>query len=293
MRNLTVQRHKSFVACLAKLRVYIEDAAVNELTISGVPCRKLGELKNGEAKTFSVGNEAKKIFVIGDIPTKDTCGELYQLPEGEEDIVLSGKCRFTLPRTSAFYFDGVTDEATLQNRKKGSKRMTVVLIIAAIVGGVIGFCSGMGWFEGPAKPKTFRSDGFAITLTDEYKKTTFDGMTAAYDSENAAVLLLKELTAAAESVGVQTAEEYAEMQITYYKLQNPSEIYTKDGLLYYEYEGIGENGKMLRFLCFVFKTNDYYWTVQFTSLASDYADMKDDFFDFAKSIRFSEEINNV
>jgi hypothetical protein len=196
-------------------------------------------------------------------------------------------------RGNMFRFDGVADEATLQNRKSGSKRMTVVLIIAAIVGGVIGFCSGMGWFEGPAKPKTFQSDGFAITLTDEYKKTTFDGMTAAYDSENAAVLLLKELTAAAESVGVQTAEEYAEMQITYYKLQNPSEIYTKDGLLYYEYEGIGENGKMLRFLCFVFKTNDYYWTVQFTSLASDYADMKDDFFDFAKSIRFSEEINNV
>ena len=141
--------------------------------------------------------------------------------------MLSGKCRFTLPRTSAFYFDGVADEETLQNRKKGSKRMTVVLIIAAIAGAVIGFCSGMGWFEGSAKPKTFQIDDLAITLTDEYKETTFDGMTAAYDSEDAAVLLLKELTAAAESVGVQTAEEYAEMQITYHKLKNPSEIYTR------------------------------------------------------------------
>ena len=50
MRNLTIVRRKSFVACLAKMKVYIEDPASNELVINKIPCRKLGELKNGEEK---------------------------------------------------------------------------------------------------------------------------------------------------------------------------------------------------------------------------------------------------
>ena len=47
MMNLTIKRNKSFVGCLAKLKVWIEDEA-GELVIGGVPCRLLGDLKNGE-----------------------------------------------------------------------------------------------------------------------------------------------------------------------------------------------------------------------------------------------------
>ena len=48
MRNLTIHREKTFVGSLVKLKVYIEDTLVNELEINGIPCRKLGDLKNGE-----------------------------------------------------------------------------------------------------------------------------------------------------------------------------------------------------------------------------------------------------
>ena len=44
MRTLTIERKKSFVGCIAALKVYIEDPLAGELTINGVRCRKLGTL---------------------------------------------------------------------------------------------------------------------------------------------------------------------------------------------------------------------------------------------------------
>ena len=46
MRNLTVKREKSFVACLITMRVFAEDREHGETVIDGTPCRRLGELKN-------------------------------------------------------------------------------------------------------------------------------------------------------------------------------------------------------------------------------------------------------
>ena len=75
MRNLTIKRQKSFVACLGKMKVYIEDPMANDLVIKGVYCRKLGDLKNGEEKTFQIGDNAAKVFVIADALSKDFCNE--------------------------------------------------------------------------------------------------------------------------------------------------------------------------------------------------------------------------
>ena len=61
MRNLTILRRKKAAAALTKMKVYIEDPFSNELTIKDVPCRKLGELKNGEEVTFQIENRAAKI----------------------------------------------------------------------------------------------------------------------------------------------------------------------------------------------------------------------------------------
>ena len=41
MRKLTIKRQKSFVACLGKMKVYIEDAQSSELEIDGISYRKL------------------------------------------------------------------------------------------------------------------------------------------------------------------------------------------------------------------------------------------------------------
>jgi len=75
MRRLTIKREKSFVASLAKLKIYIEDPASDEIRINGTPCRKIGDLKNGEEKTFEINEQKAKVFVIADNLSKEYCNE--------------------------------------------------------------------------------------------------------------------------------------------------------------------------------------------------------------------------
>ena len=139
MRQLTIKREKSFVGCLMKMKVYVEDATDPELEINGVPCRKLGDIKNGEEKSFEIGNNAMKVFVIADKLSKGYCNEFVNIPEGEEDVSLSGRPRFNLFNGNAFRFDGVTDEEVLKNREEGTKKGAPIIIFSVIIGFVIGF----------------------------------------------------------------------------------------------------------------------------------------------------------
>jgi hypothetical protein len=77
----------------------------SELVINNVPCRKLGELKNGEEKTFVIGENSAKVFVIADTLSRNYCNEYYQLPDGQDDILLSGKNNFNPASGNAFRFD--------------------------------------------------------------------------------------------------------------------------------------------------------------------------------------------
>ena len=139
MRNLTIKRKKKFVACLGKMKVYIEDYQSNELIINGVHCRKLGDLKNGEEKTFVIGENAAKVFVIADTLSKDYCTEFYRISEGQDDILLTGENYFNPANGNAFRFDNNDSEEVLAARKKGNKKGAAILVIAIIIGFIVGF----------------------------------------------------------------------------------------------------------------------------------------------------------
>lgn len=156
MRKLTIKRTKTFVGCAAKMKVYIEDTENREIEIGNVPLKKIGELKNGEEKTFEITENQVKVFVIADTVSKDFCNEYYQLTAGAEDVALSGKNKLNLARGNAFCFDNNENEEVLENRKKGQKKGAAVLIVAAIIGFVIGFCATSGIFSSPKEvEKTF------------------------------------------------------------------------------------------------------------------------------------------
>lgn len=127
MRNLTMERVKSFVGSLAKMKVYIEDPFSNELVINNVPCRKLGELKNGETQTFEIGEEAAKVFVIADKISRNFCNDYYEIPAGQENVFLSGKNKFNLATGNAFRFDNNENTHTLGNRRVTPLKNTPVL----------------------------------------------------------------------------------------------------------------------------------------------------------------------
>jgi hypothetical protein len=143
MRNLIIKREKSFVACLGKFKVYIEDANSNELTIKGTTCRKLGDLKNGEEKIFSIEENEAKIFVIADKMSKEYCNEMYKLPKGSENIYLSGRARFNLSAGNAFRFNDNHDDEAIENRNAGKEKGKKILLTAIIIGFIIGFMIGI------------------------------------------------------------------------------------------------------------------------------------------------------
>lgn len=142
MRKLTIERRKTFVACAMKLKVYIETDGVGDLVINDTPCVKLGTLKNGETQTFEISDKAAKVYVIADKISKNYCNDFYQLPEGSDDISLSGKNKFNLASGNAYVFDNNDNPEAEANRKKGKRIGTVVMVVAIVIGAVVGFLLG-------------------------------------------------------------------------------------------------------------------------------------------------------
>ena len=210
MRNLTIRRHKSFVGCLMAYQVYIEigDPDAAELTIGGVPCRKLGTIKNGEEQVFSIEEGEARIFVIGDRLSKEFCNEFIRIPAGEEDVFLSGKSQMNPASGNAFRFDGVASEEMQMSRRKGISRGVLVLCIAAAVGFVIGFLPYL--LIGREKPQVFKVREMTVTLTDRFERTeTLEGQTAAYLSDSVGFVVVRDAFQDCEGLEFFTLPAYA------------------------------------------------------------------------------------
>lgn len=143
MRKLTIERRKSFVACLMSLTVCIETPNAGDITINGVPCASIGTLKNGETKTFDISDNAAKVYVIADNISKNYCNDFYQLPEGGEDITLSGKNTFSLANGNAYLFDNNDNPEAIANRKKGKRKGLLWLFLAIGIGVIVGLAVGL------------------------------------------------------------------------------------------------------------------------------------------------------
>lgn len=291
MRHLTIKRNKTFVGCVGKLRVYIEDAASSEIVINDIGCRKLGELKNGEEKTFEIAEGAAKVFVIADQMSKDFCNDYYELPEGQEDIALSGQCRFNPAAGNAFRFDGNNSAEVLANRKKSTAKGTVVMIIAIVVGLISGILLSSLLFGGfmVVKEKTFTSQGISITLTNEFHKTQVNGLTAAYESRDVIVGMQK------EAFGTSGWENYSTRQYIDAVIDNNSEKFASatvkesEGLVGFTYQAIDPGTKqMCNYSYYAYKADDAFWLIQFAVLSKDAEQYEQSIIDWAKSVEFAD-----
>lgn len=294
MRNLTIKRAKRFVACLGKMKIYIEDPTSNEMFIGNTPCRKLGELKNGEEKTFQVEEQAAKIFVIGDKLSKNYCNEFYQLPAGEEDIVLTGKNVFNIAAGNAFRFDNNESADVLANRKQGKRKGLVVAIVAVAVGAIIGGFAGRGITslllpDPSTKTKTFSSEGISVTLTEAFRETNVGNYTAVFESKDVAVFALREAFALAEGVEDYTLRQYCELVMEANGMAG-KEIITGDGLMRFEYTYTNpETNDTYRYYSFVYKAEDAFWLVQFTTLDKNASKYAEKIIQWAKTVEFNSK----
>lgn len=320
MRFLTIRRTKSFVASLMKMKVYIEDYTSNELVINNVPCRKLGELKNGEQVTFQIGDEAAKVFVIADKLSKGYCNEFYQLPYGPGDIFLTGKNKFSIASGNAFRFDNNNSEEVLANRKKSKRKGLIICAIAVVVGFLVGYIATTGLFsdndsdgynsgddvsilddgndynddnknsyndytKGP-EMRTFTAEGMKITLPEEFERIDVEDYTVYYQTDKFAIFGLREEFSLLEGFEDYTLEEYGKLVLKANSLTS-HELKTYGGLMFFEYEyDNSDNNQTYRSRSFVFKADDAFWMVQFATLEEDFASYSDDIMDWAKSIEF-------
>lgn len=292
MRNLTIKRNKTFVGCAMKLQIYIEDSMSNELTINGVPCRKLGTVKNGEQESFLIDDKETRVFVIADKLSKDYCNEFYKVPAGEEDVYISGQCKLNPANGNAFRFDGITDEEVLKNRKKGTKKGALVLIVAAIVGAIVGWGLSSTFFDDvEITPKQFTVDNMQITLTSEFETETYEGFNGVFVSSTEVVFALKEEFDLLEGFEDYTLKQYGELVIENNGLTGSTELKEIDGLLCFDYEN-KNNVDNITYYYFatVFKSNDAFWLIQFAVPAENSEDSLPQFIEWAKTIAFVEQL---
>lgn len=279
MRNLTITRKKSFVASLAAMKVYIEDPSSVEIDINGIRCRKLGVLKNGSSATFEIPEEALKVFVIFDSASKEYCNDCYQLPEGSDDITLTGKNKYNPALGNAFVFDNNTT-VPLVTKKKKSAVGTIVFVASIVIGIFVGLAAS-GVFN-IVRPKTFTYQNFSVTLTSAFEKVggQSDNYDVAYDSSDVAVLVLKEEKSLFKGHNLKTVDDYLELSIDVNAKKTT--VKHKDGLSYFEYTTKSENGKITyNWYAFGFEDENAFWLVQFTS---DRTNKTEEIFDFAKSV---------
>ena len=288
MRSLTIKRAKRYVASLTKMKVYIEDPEYGDLTINGAPCRKLGELKNGEEATFEIGEDAAKVYVIADKLTRGYCNDYYQLEAGAEDIYLTGRNDFDLGSGNAFRFDNNANGPDETQKKKSRRTGLIVTIAAALVGAVLGYLIVSGLHSAKAAaPKTFTAEEMSITLTKEFSETDAGDFTAVFESNEAVVLAVKEPFSLGEGFGDLTLDEYVDIAISSNGIKNaekkdlggvPGFTYTYDN---------PNNNESYKYYVYTYKLGDAFWMIQFASLEKDAEKLAPQFAEWAKTISFA------
>ena len=289
MRNLTIRRRKSFVGCLGKLKIYVEDRVCGDFTINDVPCRKIGELKNGQENTFVIGNEATRVYAIFDKLSKDYCNDYFDIPAGDYDLILTGKNEYNPANGNAFRFDNNNSEGVEENRKKGNRKGLVVLIGAIIVGAVIGVFIGGGLIsESPAEPETFTKDGMSITLTDDFRETPAEGFLTAYESKDVAVFVIKEEFSLLEGSEDYSAEDYAQLIIDANGFED-AKVKTYKDLTYFNYDYHNPDTKTTyEYFSYAYKSDDAFWLVQFATPEEYVGDNEPEIMEWADSVEFSK-----
>jgi len=291
MRRVWITRRKASAASLAKMKVYMEDPENGNIEINGCPCRKLGVLKNNQKKYFDIGYDETKIFVVAGKPRRKRHYEFVQIPEGKDDIVLTGRNCFQPGAGSHFRFDGVTEEPAPKSRDTGHRSsgsnhsnrsnrsnrggVYAALIIAMVVCILTGVLTGTFVSEKileaipqTVEARTFESQGLQITLTEEFLPTDADGYTACYSSGETAVFVLREDFSAMEDFAELSLEDYGAKVLASNGLDGTVTLKEEGGLTTFDWVTTDvQTGTDYYYCCGLYKGSDAFWMVQVTAAA--------------------------
>ncbi len=134
MRRLTITRRKTIVGSWGKLKVYLVDNLHNDLDVCGESCRLIGTLKNGETKSFDIDSGEGRVYVLFDKASRNWCNDSRLIPDGDDDVTLTGICKFNPFIGNAYLFDGEPDEVSAKNKKKSNLKGCLTMILACLIG---------------------------------------------------------------------------------------------------------------------------------------------------------------
>ena len=279
MRELTIKREKVSTCGRAAVEIYITSPEAAELTIEGVPCRKLGELKNGETETFSVCSDAATVYAVVADSTKDFVCRSYELEAGEENVNL---CGFVNKEdgAAAFCF-GI---ASIPAAEKKSLKSVLSLAAFIAIGAVLGWFIGNLVFNGfPAPAQTFTQDGYSIKLNEDFVDTGVEAYHASYESEDVAVFSSMQPYEELGGKEAYSLQEYAQMMVDDNQLANAA-VAEKRGVTYFEYE-YGSGIFSYHYTVAVHEGSEGYWLTYFAVDTEDYKDYKNNIFKWARSVQ--------
>lgn len=280
MRTLTILRRKRFVACLRADRVYIEDHNSSDTVINGTPCRKIGTLKNGEEKSFEITDARQRVYVVSDALAKKISNDYYEIPEGSDNVYLSGVRSYNPATGSAFRFDNNYNEDAIRNRSRGTRIGVAVLIVATIVGFIIGLLIG----NRPPVAEEFVRGEVSITLMSDFSEFETEGHYATFSNGDISVFIVgfyKE-----ELIDGLTFDEFAKAMAENDEY-DASSLKTEGELLYFYYDADNDDGEANRYYSYLYETDDTFWVVQFVCDVSEADVDKSVIADYAKTVKFS------
>lgn len=290
MRRLWIKRHKASAGRMTAMNVYIEDPEQGEVTINGIPCRKLGEVKNGRKMRFSVEEDARKIFVVRKAGGK---GEqpFVQLEDGRDDIFLSGRVS-----GRGFRFDGMEETSAGEKQRRGRGLGTVILVIAILLGIAGGIFAGWkisnallnNGSDAAAEEKTFAAAGMEITLTEDFAEGTVPGYTACYASGEVSVYVLREGFDAFEGFADLSLAGYATMVLGNNGLTDTVQLKEEESRVSFDHRYTAADGREYAYHCIVMKGSDAFWLVQFAVPGEAEAEYASDIGRWAQSITLAD-----
>lgn len=282
MRKVNLTREKSFVACLAVLRILVEDVADGDININGTPCRLVAYVKNGETVSFEIGNEATKIYVIADKMSKNYCNDYYPVPEGDADLEIGGKCKYNPALGNAFRFNGVTDEAALKNRKRSGYKGIVVMVAAVLVGFALGIFANLDIII--ESPKTFNCADFDITLTSAFDSEVKNGEYYFYSNECAVTVYEYSFDEYTDLKAMSDAELIDLLKENSF-FSSDAELAILEGLTVVEDTSMSVGGDNVNYFTVFMRDEEGTFLFTFGCMPEDYEGYRATFIEWAKSIK--------
>ncbi len=282
MRRIYLTREKSVVGCLGKMQVYIEDQNRGEVELDGIPCRRVGELANGETIDFAIPEEARTVFVIATANTKKYCGDKFLVPAGDIDVELVGKNVYNPGLGNPFRFHGVTDEDALADRKRENKKGIALTAIAVLIGLVFGLAVSADKLF--AKDKSFISDSFEIVLNTNFSDSYEDGVYY-FGSKDCLVCVYEYGFADHVTLEGKNASEFLEVLKESGRFATEAKLVSESGLEFVEDQAESNSGEIRSYMTVLVKGDESYLIFEFGCKNEDYSKLRESFIEWASTIK--------